>query len=774
MATTWELLVSGKDLNKVATERRLTYRTKKEYAVAKDVLAEEGWEYVSTLKNEKYIKVRKDKDFDEVFEDKVWTMFFKMGFFTMNKDRNFRLQSDINNPDLTKQIDIFAVDEDTVFIVECKASRDLSSAVLETKKSFKTDLEALRGNKESFQKVIKNNPSLSGKKVICIWATQNIQLGLKDKERLKEWDIVHFDDKTVQYYSELADHLGSSARYQLLGNLLQGTEIKNISMVVPAIRGQMGNHTYYSFSIEPSKLLKIGYVLHRSQANSNMMPTYQRIIKRNRLIQIRDFVNKGGYFPNSIIVSIDTHNKKMVFDAAPVNKGVEDTKASIGYLHLPAYYHSAYIIDGQHRLYGYTDSKFADSDVVPVVAFENLDRGEQLKMFMDINENQKAVSKSLRSTLNKDLFWDSKDPAEQRKALCSKISQAAGEDSSSPLYNRIAVGEDPKTTVRCISVDVIPMALKKTAFLTTYKKDHTIDTNGTFDVGDLDKTYDLLYPFLLECLRYIQNECVNEWTKGKEGMLTIDRGVYGMIRVIDDVVNELIKHNMINPKHDKVETMVGEAEKYLEPLTVYINNLTEDESKSLKSTFGTNGYIKFYRYFEKAIHDELNSFNPAGLTEYIEDQTKKYNDQSREYLRDIEARLRDIFKEDLTSEYGTKEWIKRGVPKDIAKDIHVKAYDRNLSLDDDHQLDDWDCIEFNDMFSIATFADNWDLFEAKLTPPDDDGKRKKRTETIGWISEMGEVSSHLNNSSYSVNKALFDRIESVYNWVCKGDLGEDE
>ena len=27
----------------------------------------------------------------------------------------------------------------------------------------------------------------------------------------------------------------------------------------------MGGHTYYSFSIEPEKLLKIGYVLHKLQ-----------------------------------------------------------------------------------------------------------------------------------------------------------------------------------------------------------------------------------------------------------------------------------------------------------------------------------------------------------------------------------------------------------------------------------------------------------------------------------------------------------------------------
>mgnify|MGYP004568545145 CR=1 FL=1 len=42
----------------------------------------------------------------------------------------------------------------------------------------------------------------------------------------------------------------------------------------------MGGFEYFEFSIEPEKLLKIGYVLHRSEANKHMMPTYQRIIKK--------------------------------------------------------------------------------------------------------------------------------------------------------------------------------------------------------------------------------------------------------------------------------------------------------------------------------------------------------------------------------------------------------------------------------------------------------------------------------------------------------------
>lgn len=55
-------------------------------------------------------------------------------------------------------------------------------------------------------------------------------------------------------------------------------------------------------------------MLHRNEANKNMMPTYQRIIKKNRLKSFQQFVNNGGYFPNSIIISIDSNGRGLRFD----------------------------------------------------------------------------------------------------------------------------------------------------------------------------------------------------------------------------------------------------------------------------------------------------------------------------------------------------------------------------------------------------------------------------------------------------------------------------
>lgn len=86
-----------------------------------------------------------------------------------------------------------------------------------------------------------------------------------------------------------------------------------------------------------------------------------------------------------------TNGKKLRFDLATPQ--VENAISRIGILYLPQLYRSAYIIDGQHRLYGYADSKHTEDNTVPVVAFVNLDKDKQVELFMEINENQKAVSR---------------------------------------------------------------------------------------------------------------------------------------------------------------------------------------------------------------------------------------------------------------------------------------------------------------------------------------------------------------------------------------------
>lgn len=214
---------------------------------------------------------------------------------------------------------------------------------------------------------------------------------------------------------------------------------------------------------------------------------------------------------------------------------------------------------------------------IPVVAFVDLNRQEQIKLFMDINENQKAVSKTLRVTLNADMLWDSPEFAERRQALRSKIAQMLGEEETSPLLGRVVIGEDEKSSTKCISVGVIQAALKSSNFITQFGKKNTIVKDGTFDVGSNQETCDLLYPFLESCLRYVKDAVPNEWERGdsNDGMLTMNRGIQALIRVINDIVNHLIERKEISPKTQNTDEVVRQVAFYLDPLNQYLNDLTQ-------------------------------------------------------------------------------------------------------------------------------------------------------------------------------------------------------
>lgn len=758
--TNWDKVVSEKELGIAKSSRNKKFIIKKERAIALQELIEEGWVMCKEYKDPKFIAVKKDKPYYEIFEDKVWMMFANMGFTYMNSDRTFEMQYDYQNANITQQIDVFAADDETVLIVECKSAEKLKDGV------FKKHIEAFYGQMDGLRKeILKKFPR---RKVKFIWATSNYIMSKADLEKLEEWNIAHFSEAVIDYYYELLKHLGSCAKYQLLGNLFADQEIRNMENKIPAIQGKMGGNTYYSFSIEPDKLLKIGYVLHRNEANKNMMPTYQRLIKKKRLKEVQAFINHGGYFPNSLIVSIDTKGKGIQFDSSATK--ISDSISKLGILHLPKRYRSIYIIDGQHRLYGYSDSIYAAKNSIPVVAFVDLDRKEQIKLFMDINENQKAVPKTLRVTLNADMLWVSEDYNERRQALRSKIAQMLGEEETSPLFGRVVIGENEKTSIRCITVEALQGALKKCNFFTIYAKKNIIIKDGTFDLGDNQSTADWFYPFIEEIFRYIKDNLEEEWNKGEndEGILTINRGIQAVIRVANDIINHLIKNSEISPKVHKVEKVVEPMKYYIDPLIDFIQSITAEKRKELKSTFGGGADTKYWRMFQKAIADERDDFKPEGLEEYWLNQAKVFNNESLDLLRDISLDIKTVIAEQLKNRHDEK-WLINGVPKVVyiraKKESDDQNYEYQVGGGEGEITSIWECITLEECTEIVKYGKNWsEIFEAILIPPGvTRGDKNIKTE---WMSRLAEITKKLAKPSYSVSKEEYEFIREIHDWRC--------
>ena len=759
--TDWGQIVFDKQLAAAKSNHKKIFVSEKIPVSELPEYIDAGWEKSKDYKSPKFVGVSKEKPICEQFEDRVWLLFASMGFDGLNEENGIQISYDFNNDDLKERIGVVAVDEETVLIVLCYASETM------VERSFVAEINDFSSKIGGIRKeILKQYP---GKKTKFIWASHNYIMNRRELTLLDKKGIAYFSDTTIEYYFELAKHLGSCSRYQLLGSLFANQEIKNMDDRVPAIQGKMGGYTYYSFSIEPEKLLKIGYVLHRSEANKNMMPTYQRLIKKKRLQEVRSFINDGGYFPNSIIISIDTNGKGLSFDQS--SSKVDSTISKIGILHIPKRYRSAYIIDGQHRLYGYSDSLYAATNTIPVVAFVDLDRTEQIKLFMDINENQKAVPKSLRVTLNADMLWESPDLSEQRQALRSKIAQMLGEEATSPLNSRIVIGENESTPTRCITVEALQAAFKKCRFFDSYGKKNALQKEGTFDCKDNQETCDLFYPFIEKCLLYIREACLEEWDKGDSdnGMLTMNRGIQAVVRVIDDVVNMLVEKGMINPKTQALDDMFGLIQYYLKPLTDYINNLNAEQRKDLRGYFGGGADTRFWRAYQKAIADMRPDFTPEGLEEFWQNETKMYNEETVSMIQEIVTKVKLLISIRLNDYFG-ESWLIKGLPKNIYTRAKGEAdeaiYIHITNTGEEIDIPIWDYVTLPECKQIVLNGKNWSLFfEDTFVRPEEANLVGGKDVKTNWLLKVNSISSKLSKESYSVPVDEYTYVKSIYDWL---------
>lgn len=320
-----------------------------------------GWQVDRKLT--RVTKVKREKEIGERLENRFWMLLFKLGYPEINEGRDFTILIERKGAEpLRKQIDVFGKDEETVIVAECKASEKLKP------RSLQKDIEEFANLKGPISHAVRKHYGTDVKlKFIWLFVTENIIWSGPDKERAVGENIRVITERELRYYLQIADHLGKAARYQFLAEFLKDQQIPELSgKAVPAIKGKLGGRFFYCFVTTPRHLLKISFVNHRSLNDPEGAPTYQRLVSRSRMRNIGEFIKGGGYFPNSLIINF---TRTIRFD-----KVMHDETADVTYgqLSLPDRYRSAWIIDGQHRLYGFSpiDDKFLDQNVI-VVAFES-------------------------------------------------------------------------------------------------------------------------------------------------------------------------------------------------------------------------------------------------------------------------------------------------------------------------------------------------------------------------------------------------------------------
>lgn len=731
----------------------------------------QGWEeYTKPLKTKTLL--RKIKSHSKQFEDDIWCQFYELGFRKMNYDENLILPFSKNVEDL-KQIDVVAINEETIFLIECKSSESFKKAP-----SFKDefDLLSLRldGFKKSLRQIYGNHY-----KVKFIFATRNLRFDLEsvDLMRLKSLNSFFYDNNTYNYINNLIKNYKAASLYQFLGLIFKNELINLDKIEIPAVKGMMGNKKYYMFSIEPHLLLKMGFILHRTKANVNEFPTYQRLLVPSRLKGITKFIDDGGYFPNSIIVNFNSSKHKIQFESS---SKLGDSNSSFGTLKIPNSYGIAYIIDGQHRVYGYAGSKFSKNNTIPVVAFDGLETIEQLEIFMDINQNQKAVSPSLRLDLEEDLYWESERADSRIKALRSSIIKQLCNSESSPLFNKISVGEDKAIlTFKPFTAAIANSNLLPSAQGNKYNEASLIgnlyDTNNHDHNQEMIKAKKKIVEFIILSYDYVEQEYPNIYNREKYFILS-NRGTFAFISLIGDLNKFETQKGTLNKQLNSLDRFAI-IKPYIKALLDGLSKLTKEEEDNQLSLLGAGADTKWLRFFQSIVNSMYPDYNPSELIDWRERQNEEYQTDGRKYVKEIERFMKKTILKNLKTLFGDN-WELEIETIQSACILRANAENKKNYKDGLSKR-----VEWTEMFGISDYnkiiEDYWskrpenndnDYITFEKTFSIDIGIGKNKKEVLKWISYFNSYRNqlaHEGSKEKGINKKEVDFLEKIHNHFYK-------
>jgi DNA sulfur modification protein DndB len=534
--------------------------------------------------------------------------------------------------------------ENVLLVIECGMAEEIK------KKSLKSLIYEFKGKikdiQEGFKKLEKYKKYTYFRFILAV----NDKLILKTQDfedANKTPQIYIWTEDFLNYYSGLYTYLQPYVKYNMLGEMRINPVREWIQL--PTFRTKVNKSYMYTFLIKPTDLLKVAYVARREVGGEGF---YQRIIKKERLRKISEYINQGNIFPNNIIISFGNQNvrffpryknEKKEFKAI---EGVE-----MGLLEFPRDYRSCWIIDGQHRLYSFINSK--KNDPIQVTAFQWLDLQKQGKMFLDINKNQKPVPPDLVWDLNGDLVPDSEDGIISRA-----VKKLSVEDFKSPLFRKIYT---PSMGLRerygkLLKIAGFCLGIKRTGLgrkITKSKIENPFynDKSEIF-INNLEGGLSNFYSVVKETF----NE---DWNKENKGFVLDDGGNSVIIRIFEKIISRAISSGI--PKKE-------DYEKYLKPLVKLFSQRynSPEEIRKLKlritSEGGKDELLKeFVIYIKQETGDELF----GGEIESI----------GSSMFRELEKKLKELINQIMEKNFG-ENWFEDKIPENIYKKAFKKIEKR--------------------------------------------------------------------------------------------------
>lgn len=712
-----------------------------------------GW--ILDKRNKTTSRLYKPKTHDKNFEDRVWTLLYRMGFQFLSDQGGAYLALNANEPKgPDNQIDVVAIDDEVTFAIECKSSEKPRKF-----EDFSKDLAKHIGLRERFTRAVRDKFPSANKRpsVFAIWCS-NIKPTDNDQTRADAVNVPLLGEQDLEYYEQLVWQVGTAARYQFLADLLEGRAVPGLQLTVPAIRSRFAGGIAYSFNVSPEYLLKIAFVSHRAKGKASDIDAYQRLLKKSRLKSIREYIAEGGFFPTNIVVNI-AEQRWLTFDRG---KQEAESKSSIfGWLHIRPAYRVAWIIDGQHRLFAYANHPLAKKSLISVIAFVGLEPSEQARLFVDINAQQRKVKQSLLQELYSELHWDAAEPEVRVQAILSKAIQIIDTDIKSPFCGRILKADDPRTPIRCISFNGIFGAMSKGGFfIARTRKRIVVEFGPLWDVNN-DAILKRAVAILNGYFDLIRSEAAALWDLGSAegGGLSMNDGVTVCINVLSSIFYHLHVTKRISLSTLDNDELLEAITPLARIVGQHFASLTSDQTVQFRALRGVQGQTTGTRRLEEAIQRVQPTFDPPGLKEFLEREKAQTTTRAYEVIKSTEQILQITVLGELKSEYGSNEedWWFSAVPKGVRKKVDDRINEEAGKSGGREQ--NFDLIDYREIIE-----ENWPLFESALGR----GKGSKSSRTK-WVVDLNELRKRVMHASKGQSLPITEEqlalLEDIHRWL---------
>ena len=679
------------------------------------------------MKNGKFVLEKKLEKW-EYFQEKVRVFLDALGFQDIESGQVSWLGR--------YQIDVVGGYEGTFLVFECKSSNQPKQ------KKLTQEINIFAGKKTEIEKAIREKFGSKYIEVKFILALEDIDISEEDEKTAKENDIYIWGSNYLKTGEELFTLIGPLTLHYVLKELSVSSkpirdEEGGADYKVPSFRITVGDQQLFSFFLPAEKLLNLVYVFRLQPGNED---AYQRFINRKRILGTKDepgiteFINNGGFFKNTVVCSFE---RQVTFEPKSTGLLLQSSNIEFGILSIPKLYGTVWIIDGQHRIYGYAGANPESKKMhIGVMAYQDVEKKRQAKDFIDINQKQKSVDPNT--------LWDllaQTDPY----SVFGSITKAARELNRNGIFkNKILIPGKMfhrKKSSYPLKIANICNSLYDRRLLDYKGRDNLY--KRTADVTDTNRYPDTIIDYPVDVLNSYFSllwdiaEDTPEWRKG---FITQNNGFNIFLRLLSEIL-----------KFQKGEWDKQSAKQLLEePLKLYFNEQYEKIKEIRITTSNEAGRARVALEIIKHINRTKESF----AREYIE-QTEKRERASFEKLepyqtlKELETGLRSFIEKQLKSL--TTNWWKERIPSDV----QIRA-EENMARNESpwpwiktEEKTPIFYINFPEYGKIIQRKDNWnDIFSKTF---------KDQTVVFSWLKELEDIRNkiaHFRNISVEESTTL--------------------